>query len=116
MGDMEATFEKREGVGVVTAVGPLNAVCVDAFRGQFQRWWDGAPELRYVVLDLSGVAFMDSSGLGAVVALLRRVADRGGDMKLCGLDRNVRMVFEVTRAHRVFDIYDTADKAVHACL
>jgi anti-sigma B factor antagonist len=112
---METTFEKRNNVGIVTASGQLNAASVDAFRGQFLRWWDGAPELRNAVLDLSRVGFMDSSGLGAVIALLKRVADRGGDLKLSGMNSKIRMVFEITRAHRVFDIHDSVDRAVAAC-
>ena len=112
---METTFDKRDAVGVVTTVGQLDAASVDSFREQFLRWWDGAPDLRFVVLDLSRVDFLDSSGLGAVIALLKRVTNRSGDLKLCGLNRRVRLVFEITRAHRVFDILDTVDEAVRAC-
>ncbi len=113
---METTFEKRGLVGVMTVAGPINAASVDTFRAQFLRWWDGAPELRHAVLDLGEVEFIDSSGLGAAIALLKRVAERGGDLKLCGMNRRVRMVFEITRAHRVFDILNSVDDAVRSCV
>lgn len=111
---MEATFEKRGAVGVVTLAGPLSAVSVDSFKDQFVRWWDGAQEIRNVVMDLAKVEFMDSSGLGTLIALLKRVAERGGDLKLCCIQKKVRLVFEITRAHRVFEILDTLDEAVGA--
>jgi len=47
-------------------------------------------------------------------ALLKRVADRGGGLKLCRIQNKVRLVFEITRAHRVFEILDTPDEAVKA--
>ena len=111
---MEAIFEKRNGVGVVTLTGPLSAASVDSFKGQFLRWWDSAPDIRNVIVDLAKVEFMDSSGLATLVALLKRVADREGDLKLCGIQKKVRLVFEITRAYRVFEILDTLDEAVRA--
>ena len=112
---MDVTFEKKGAVGVVTLTGPLSAVSVDSFKDQFLRWWDGAQDVRNVVMDLAKVEFMDSSGLGTLIALLKRVAGRGGDLKLCCIQKKVRLVFEITRAHRVFEILDTPDEAVEAC-
>jgi anti-sigma B factor antagonist len=111
---MEVTFEKKDAVGIVKLAGPLSATSVDSFRDQFLRWWDGAQEIRNVVMDLAKVEFMDSSGLGVLIALLKRVADRGGDLKLCCIQKKVRLVFEITRAHRVFEIFDTQDEAMKA--
>jgi len=111
---MQVTFDKKGTVGVVTLTSPLSAASVDSFRDQFLRWWDGAQDIRNVVMDLAKVDFMDSSGLGSLIALLKRVTDRGGDLKLCCIQKKVRLVFEITRAHRVFEILDTVDEAVAA--
>lgn len=69
---------------------------------------------RKLVFDLSHARFVDSSGLGAFLSCLRRVNERGGDLKLCGLSRPVRAVFELVRMHRIFDIYATREEAAHA--
>ena len=69
---------------------------------------------RKLVFDLSHTRFVDSSGLGAFLSCLRRVNERGGDLKLCGLSRPVRAVFELVRMHRIFDIYATREEAAHA--
>ncbi len=67
-----------------------------------------------IILDLSRITFVDSSGLGAFLSCLRKVNERHGALKLAGLSRPVRAVFELVRMYRVFDIYATRDAAVLA--
>jgi anti-sigma B factor antagonist len=64
-----------------------------------------------VVLDMSAIRFVDSSGLGALIACLRDVHSRKGDLKLCGLNKAVRALFELMRMHRVFNIHETSESA-----
>ena len=67
-----------------------------------------------VVLDLSRLRFVDSSGLGAFISLLRKLNAKGGDLKLCGMSKPVRAVFELVRMHRIFEILATREEAVQA--
>ena len=67
-----------------------------------------------VVLDLSRVRFMDSSGLGAMLSCLRQLTAKKGDLKLCGMSKQVRAAFELVRLHRIFDIYGSRAEAVLA--
>jgi anti-sigma B factor antagonist len=69
-------------------------------------------ERTHVVLDLAGVKFVDSSGLGALVSCLRQANALKGDLRLCELSRNVRALFELMRMHRVFTIHETRADAV----
>jgi anti-sigma B factor antagonist len=83
--------------------------------GEFKS--DIAPSLEAntkLVFDLSRLRFVDSSGLGAFISCLRKVNARGGDLKLCGMAKQVRAVFELTRMHRIFDIFATREEAVRA--
>jgi anti-sigma B factor antagonist len=112
---MAAAFEVRNGVGLVTMVGPLTAGQVDAFRAEFNEWHKSSEAFRNVVMDCHGIDFMDSSGLGALIALLKRISERGGDLKLARLPKKVRMVFEITRAYKIFQICDTVEEALQAC-
>ncbi len=78
---------------------------------------DVAPALEAsarVVLDLSGVRLVDSSGLGFFLSCLRKVNARGGDLKLCCASRNVRAVLELVRLHRILEVHDTPEDAVRA--
>jgi anti-sigma B factor antagonist len=63
-----------------------------------------------VVLDLGRVEFLDSSGLGAVVAIMKLLGpDR--TLELCNLTHNVEKVFRLTRMDRVFTIHADCDAA-----
>ncbi len=83
--------------------------------GEFKR--DIAPVLEAnvkLVFDLSGLRFIDSSGLGAFLSCLRRLSAKGGDLKLSGMSKQVRAVFELVRMNRIVDIYGTREEAVRA--
>jgi anti-sigma B factor antagonist len=64
-----------------------------------------------LVIDMEGVDFIDSSGLGSLVSSLRTVNKQGGDIKISALQDQVRSVFELTRLHRIFGIYDDSTAA-----
>jgi len=67
---------------------------------------------RALVVDLSEVERIDSSGLGALVTVLEAIREHDGEMALVGLPPAVRVVVELTRLHRVFAIYDDARTAL----
>ena len=70
----------------------------------------------YVVVDLANVRFMDSTALSTLVHAMKRARALGGDLRLCGLQQPVRMIFEMTRLDRVFEIFNQADDAIQAFL
>ncbi len=65
-----------------------------------------------LVIDLGAVRFIDSSGLGALVSGFKNASAREGNLKLCCLQPQVRSMFELTRLHRVFEIFTTAEEAL----
>lgn len=109
---MQIVFETVGDVAVATVpVDELDA----SNAGEFKR--DIAPLLEAnakLVLDLSRLRFVDSSGLGAFISCLRKLNAKGGDLKLCGMSKQVRGVFELVRMHRVFDILVAKEEAVRA--
>ncbi len=70
------------------------------------------PQRKRLVVDLGAVAFLTSTGIGAMIALQKKVKAGGGTLKLCGLNPNIRSLFTITQVDRLFDIQDDADKAV----
>ncbi|HKJ05345.1 MAG TPA: STAS domain-containing protein [Geopsychrobacteraceae bacterium] len=67
-----------------------------------------------LVIDLSSVRFVDSSGLGALVSGFKNASTRDGSLKLCCLQPQVRSMFELTRLHRVFEIFGSAEEALES--
>jgi len=105
---------RKNGIGGVRVKRALTAATVDSFREQLSDWQNFERDIKNFVLDLEAVDFMDSAGLGALIAALKRVTEHGGDMKLACLQKKPRMVFEITRAHKVFEIYNSVEDAIRA--
>lgn len=103
---------KIDGVGVVTVSKALTAASVDAFRDELSCWQAAEPDVKNYVINLACVDFMDSAGLGTLIAVLKRISERGGDMKIANLQKKPRLVFEITRAYKVFEIYETVEDAI----
>lgn len=109
---MELSVDIQNGVAVVGLfVDELDASNTAEFK---EKMAPVLAEHRAVVIDLSEVHFIDSSGLGAMLSCLRQLTEKGGDMALCGLSRSVRAAFELVRLHRVLDIHATRAEAVQA--
>jgi len=64
-----------------------------------------------LVIDFSTVTFLDSSGLGALVGVLKKIGHRG-DLLVCGLISDVEQMFQVCRMDRVFGIHPNVEIAV----
>jgi len=64
---------------------------------------------RAVALDLGGVGFIDSSGLGVLIGALRRITEAGGRLALVDLQPSVQRVFSITGLNAVFDIRDSRE-------
>jgi anti-sigma B factor antagonist len=109
---MEIAVDKIDSIAVATVpVDELDA----SNAGEFKR--DIAPVLQVntrLVLDLSRLRFVDSSGLGAMLSCLRQLSAKSGDLKLCGMSKQVQGLFELVRMHRIFDIFGTREEAVRA--
>src|SRR5258705_6431347 len=104
-----------EHIGEVTVVTLAGAQLDASSVGEFKR--NITPVLEehaQVIFDLSQLGFVDSSGLGSLLGCLRQVQARGGDLKLCGMSKAVRALFELVRMHRIFNIFDTQEEAVRA--
>lgn len=65
-----------------------------------------------ILLNMSEVYYLDSSGLGELVAAYNTVTRKGGKLKLMKLTRRVQDVVQLTRVYRVFEIFQDEDAAV----
>lgn len=70
--------------------------------------------VRIVIVDFSGAGYIDSSGLGALVSLSRRLRDVNGDLRLVGLNDDLRSLFELTRLDVLFPVYKSRAEAISA--
>ena len=64
-----------------------------------------------ILIDLGDVRFIDSSGLGALVSGFKNAITNQGNLKLSSLQTQVKSMFELTRLHRVFEIFPSVGEA-----
>jgi anti-sigma B factor antagonist len=86
----------------------LTAVNAKAFKDEMTALIDDGSA--HLIVDFKNVTFLDSSGLGALVGILKRVGNRG-DLAVSGLRPDVEQMFRICRMDRVFTIYNDVETA-----
>lgn len=109
---MELGFatETRDGWTVLSVRGEVDVYTAPRFREQLIELVSRGE--RRIVVDLDGVDFLDSTGLGVLVGGLKRVRSHDGEMVLVCTKSRILKVFEITGLTKVFAIYDSVDAAV----
>ncbi len=69
-------------------------------------------ESSQIVLNLGGISYIDSGGLGTLVALYTSAQNAGGAVKLANLTQRVDDLLQVTKLLTVFEVYDSEEKAI----
>lgn len=107
---MELTSSTEPGLQIVTVREQrIDAAVALAFKDRMREITEGGPNT--VVLDLNHVQFIDSSGLGAIVAAMKHLgAERR--LVLAGLTTAVEKVFRLTRMDTVFGLFSTVEQAL----
>jgi anti-sigma B factor antagonist len=104
------TRPAANGVTVLAPSGRLDVAGAPALRdaiGEAVR--NGPPK---VVIDMEGVSFVDSTGLGSVIAALKQIRGSQGELRLAAPNQQVRVVLELTTLDRVFPYYATVEEAL----
>jgi anti-sigma B factor antagonist len=101
-----------DGVAVIGLTGDVTAACetelMDAYREA------GRAEIRGIVLDFTGLDYMNSSGIGLLVTLLVRAKREGRQISAYGLSDHYRQIFELTRLDEVISVHDDEEQALAA--
>jgi anti-sigma B factor antagonist len=100
---------RPDGVAVLKLTGKLNMVSAPTIR-------EGVASLvahgsTRVVVDLAGVDFLDSSGLGALISGLKSTRQAGGDLRIASPGEQVRLVLRLTNMERVLIPYESPEEA-----
>ncbi len=82
-------------------VEPVNAWLAEQIKGDSVR----------IIINLEGVNFIDSTALSTLVRGLKLCREKNGDVHVCSLQQPVRVIFELTRLDKAFDIFATEEEA-----
>lgn len=106
------TTSQQDGVFVLAFGGDIDVASAVTVRDALDRVI--AAGHHTIVLDLSEVRFLDSTGLGVMVGRLKAVRDLGGDMHLVCTSPRITRVLSITGLDEVFTVHDSTDDAVAA--
>jgi anti-sigma B factor antagonist len=100
------------GATIVSPVGRLDMVAASQLRALVSETVEGGSTR--LVIDLGGTQFLDSSGLGALIAALKTTRQAGGDLRIARPPEQVLMVLELTQMNTVLRPYPTVQAALDA--
>ncbi len=106
---MSVKVQHEAAITVITVAGRFDALMAKEFKNCIADLTDGHRTL--IALDMAAVNFIDSSGLGSLVGALKGISKEKGEIRIAGLSPEVRTIFELTRLHRIFDIYENIETA-----
>lgn len=108
---MEYSVSENKDVVVIKLEGQvLGGPSADKFREKIKSLVEEGKT--NMVADLSGVSFMNSSGLGVLIQTLTTLRKENGDIKLCSAQDRIKSLFKVSKLLSVFDYFETLDEAV----
>ncbi len=90
-------------IQVIEPIGILDSTKAEEFRQSVEDLLQNGAET--ILVDLKDITFIDSSGLGTLVVLLKKIRGLNRSLCLCSTNDQVRMLFELTSMDRVFEIY-----------
>ena len=110
---MEINYRtEKSNVLVVDVEGDLDArVAADLKEGLNGKIDEGSS---WLLINLTEVPYMDSAGLGVLVSGLKNTNRKSGDLRVYGLQPDVKNIFELTRLNKVFQIFDNEETALES--
>jgi len=109
---MDIDVTRAQDITVVMPRGDLDMAAADQMRRTLTELVDKGD--RKLLIDLEHVGYIDSSGMGALVAAMKHARNTGGDLRLCALQDDVRAIFEMTRLIKAVTIHPTRPEALGA--
>jgi anti-sigma B factor antagonist len=107
---LDIQTEEAGGITICRPVGELDAFTVSQFR---QHLADVAADTR-LLIDMSGVPFVDSAGLGALIGGIRRARELGGDVAVCCNRPTLTRLLRTTGFDRIVTVTETLEEAAAA--
>ena len=106
---MEITVRREPSLVIVDLAGEIDLNAVSRIRDTLGDLTKAASA--QILVNLSRATYIDSSGLGILMTARKEILQGGGRFVLCGMTKDVRMVFDLTRLNNFFEIYDDEAQA-----
>lgn len=108
---MYLKFDKKEDKLIVSLIGELDHHSAEEVRVKIDDRID-RDNIKKVILNFSGVTFMDSSGIGVVIGRYKKMQNRSGRLCVAEASKTISKVFEISGMFKIIDVYRNIDEAV----
>lgn len=109
---MKIRQEKRNDIIICFLEGEININNSPELRKAFDELIKA--NQKKVLLDFSNATYIDSSGLATLIEMFQRLKKIGGHLRLGSMNQKIKNVFEITKLHKLFEIFDTQEAALKA--
>lgn len=110
--DLEVAVREDAGVVILSAKGEVDVWTADILRQSLRDVQaEGEP---HVIVDLTEVPFVDSTGIGVLVGALKRARETGGSLHLVVVSAGVRKVLAITSLDQIFPVHESLSDAISA--
>lgn len=109
---IQLQVRQEAGASVIYIEGEVNGFAEEALMAAYVQ--AGGEKVPTIILDFSGLDYMNSTGIGLLVTLLIRAQRRQQRLMACGLSEHYKQIFDLTRLNEAIGIYDTAADALAA--
>jgi anti-anti-sigma factor len=108
---MNHSSEKKNGI-LIEKLNLKRATTKDAeeYRKHLLNEIDGGA--KKIIIDLSSCEFMDSSFLGSIIAIFKKLSESGGELKLIVTQQDIRILLEITSINKFIEVYETKKEAI----
>ena len=108
---MYLKFDKRDDKLLISLMGELDHHSAEEVRVKIDDRID-RDNIRKVILNFSGVTFMDSSGIGVVIGRYKKMKNRNGKLCVVEINKTVNKDFEISGMYKIIDVYGNIDEAI----
>jgi len=106
-------IEKKEKIDIISfSVNKINALITDEIRNEIIKVFDNSNSK--VILDLKGVEYIDSSGFGCFLTVMKTARNNYGELRFVNPEPGVMELFQTLHLHTVFQIYDDMDTCLRS--
>lgn len=106
------TTENKNGITIakIEDTNRLNALIAEPVKEELKSFFDSSGTR--LVLNLEGINFIDSTGFGVFLSVMKTANSNNGQFKIANISEDVLELFKLLQLHNVFEIYRTVDDAV----
>ena len=107
---MNVMFLERKNNFIVKILGDIDQHNAESIRDKVDKAFE-ISRCKHMIFDFSGVAFMDSSGIGLLIGRYKNVSRRGGSVAIANMNRDLGRIYNISGLKKIIHSFDTLDQA-----